>query len=59
MRGVKPAVRQAWERQLEARAALTEELRAAVLADARLRARRGALDGPIRRVECEPYPRTL
>ena len=46
-------------RKLEARAALMEELRGAILADARLRVRRGALDGPIRRVECEPYPRTI
>jgi hypothetical protein len=32
---------------------------AAVLADARARVAAGALDGPIRRVECEPYPRTV
>jgi hypothetical protein len=31
----------------------------AVLADARARFAAGALDGPIRRVECEPYPRTV
>jgi hypothetical protein len=36
-----------------------DELSAAILADARLRVRRGALDGPIRRVQCEPFPRTL
>jgi hypothetical protein len=47
------------ERQLEARAGLMDELPAAILADARLRVRRGALDGPIRRVQCEPHPRTV
>jgi hypothetical protein len=47
------------ERRLQARAALMDELRASILADARLRVRRGALDGPIRRVQCEPFPRTL
>jgi hypothetical protein len=46
-------------RRLAARAALMDELSGAILADARLRVRRGALDGPIRRVECEPFPRTV
>jgi hypothetical protein len=45
--------------QLEARAALMEELPAEILADARARARNGQLDGPIDRVECEPFPRSL
>jgi hypothetical protein len=45
--------------QLEARAALMDELPAEILADARARARRRQLDGPIRRVECEPFPRTV
>jgi hypothetical protein len=45
--------------QLEARAALMEELNAEILADARARVRRGALDGPIRRVECERFPRSV
>jgi hypothetical protein len=45
--------------RLAARAALMDDLSAAIFADARLRVRRGALDGPIRRVECEPFPRTL
>jgi hypothetical protein len=45
--------------QLEARAALMEELNAEILADARARVRRGDLDGPIRRVECERFPRSV
>ncbi|MGH2713142.1 MAG: hypothetical protein ACRDM7_04515 [Thermoleophilaceae bacterium] len=47
------------ERRLAARATLMEEVSAEMLADARARARRGELDGPIRRVECEPFPRTV
>jgi hypothetical protein len=43
---------------LAARAGLMEELSATMLADARGRARRGKLDGPILRVECEPFPRS-
>jgi hypothetical protein len=39
--------------------AALDELSAAIAADARRRVRAGALDGPIRRVECEPFPRTL
>jgi hypothetical protein len=45
--------------QLEARSALMDELNAQILADARARVRRGDLDGPIRRVECEPFPRSV
>lgn len=45
--------------RLEARAALMDELSASIGADARGRVRRGALDGPILGVECEPFPRTL
>ena len=45
--------------RLEARAALMDELSASSGADARRRVRRGALDGPILGVECEPFPRTL
>jgi hypothetical protein len=30
-----------------------------IQADARDRVRRGELDGPIRRVECEPFPRSV
>jgi hypothetical protein len=45
--------------QLDARAALMDELHAEILADARARARRGDLDGPIRRVECERFPRSV
>jgi hypothetical protein len=45
--------------QLGARSALMNELRAEVLADARARVRRGDLDGPVRRVECEPFPRSV
>jgi hypothetical protein len=54
---VAPAGATADER-LDARGALMDELTAEILADARVRARRGELDGPIRRVECEPFPRT-
>ena len=46
-------------KRLDARATLIDELTAAILADARARVRRGSLDGPIRRVECEPFPRTV
>jgi hypothetical protein len=45
--------------RLEARAALMEELPTQILSDARRRARRGELDGPIDRVRCEPFPRTV
>jgi hypothetical protein len=45
--------------QLEARFTLIDELNAEILADARARVRRGDLDGPIRRVECEPFPRSV
>jgi len=44
---------------LAARAALMDELAAAIASDARARARRGDLSGRIRRAECEPYPRTV
>jgi hypothetical protein len=45
--------------QLEARAALVDEAHAEILADARARVRRGDLDGPVRRVECERFPRSI
>jgi hypothetical protein len=45
--------------RLDARAALVDEMTAEILADARARARRGDLDGPIRTVECEPFPRSV
>ena len=41
------------------RAAAVDELAAAIVTDARRRVRDGALEGPIRRVECEPFPRSL
>ena len=44
---------------LAARAALMDELAAAIATDARARVRRGELSGRIRRVECEPFPRTV
>jgi hypothetical protein len=47
------------EERLAARAGLMEELSRAILTDSRLRVRRGELDGPIRRVECEQFPRTV
>jgi hypothetical protein len=44
---------------LEARSTLMDELNAEILADARARVRSGDLDGPIRRVACEPFPRSV
>jgi hypothetical protein len=44
---------------LAARAALMDDLAAAIASDARARVRRGDLSGRIRRAECEPYPRTV
>jgi hypothetical protein len=44
---------------LAARASLVAVLPAAVEADARRRVAAGSLEGPIRGVECEPYPRTV
>jgi hypothetical protein len=41
------------------RTAAVDELGVAIAADARRRVRAGALEGPIRRVECEPFPRSL
>lgn len=38
-------------------AAALDDLAGAIEADARRRVRSGSLDGPIRRVECEPFPR--
>jgi hypothetical protein len=42
---------------LAARARLMRGMEAAILDDARARVRRGALDGPVRRVECDRFPR--
>jgi hypothetical protein len=47
------------EERVAAREKLLEQARVHVQADARARARAGQLDGPIRRVECEPFPRTV
>jgi hypothetical protein len=41
------------------RTALLGDARAAVEIDARRRVAAGSMDGPVRRVECEPYPRTV
>jgi hypothetical protein len=46
-------------RDLGARAKLVASLPIAIQADARQRVAAGALDGPIRSVECEPYPRSV
>jgi hypothetical protein len=46
-------------RDLAARASLVASLPIAIQADARERVAAGALSGPIRSVECEPYPRTV
>jgi hypothetical protein len=45
--------------RLAVRARTMADLRAAIGADARARVERGELDGPIRRVACEPFPRSL
>jgi hypothetical protein len=45
--------------RLTARATTMDELTGSILADARQRVERGRLDGPIRRVECERFPRTV
>jgi hypothetical protein len=45
--------------RLAARAAVMGDLAAAIGADARGRTRRGELSGTIRRVTCEPFPRTV
>lgn len=55
-RSVAPPHAAAGER-LAARAALVGDLRAAIETDARARVSRGDLDGPIRGVDCEPFPR--
>jgi hypothetical protein len=55
---VAPAGAAAGER-LRARAGLMDEVSGDVLADARRRVRRGELDGPIQRVVCQPFPRTV
>jgi hypothetical protein len=44
---------------LEARKRLLEDLVATARRDARTRAAAGELDGPILRVQCEPFPRTV
>ncbi|MGH2743363.1 MAG: hypothetical protein ACRDN8_12965 [Thermoleophilaceae bacterium] len=44
---------------LARRAALAAALPAAVKADAQRRVAAGSLDGPIRSVQCEPYPRSV
>jgi hypothetical protein len=45
--------------RLAARAGVMGEMSRAVLADSRRRVRLGELDGPIRRVVCKPFPRTV
>ena len=45
--------------RLAARAALMDDLAAAIEADGRARIRRGDLEGRIRRVACEPFPRSV
>ena len=49
-----PAAASLW-----ARRRLLDDAALAVRADAHRRVRAGALSGPIRRVECEPYPRNV
>jgi hypothetical protein len=43
---------------LAARADTVDAVDAAILRDARARVRSGELDGPIRRLQCEPFPRS-
>jgi hypothetical protein len=45
--------------RLAARAAAMDDLSAAIVGDARARVRAGALTGPIVRVDCEPFPRSV
>jgi hypothetical protein len=45
--------------RLAARAGLIDDVQAAILADARRRVRADELDGPIRRLACEPFPRSV
>jgi hypothetical protein len=45
--------------RLAARASVMGDLSAAIGLDARGRVERGDLDGPIRRIACDPYPRGL
>jgi hypothetical protein len=47
------------EERLAARATLLEQARVRIQSDARARARSGDLEGPIRRAECEPFPRAV
>jgi hypothetical protein len=47
------------EQRLSARATLMDEMSAEILADARRRVARRQLDGPIRGVTCEAFPRTV
>jgi hypothetical protein len=47
------------EERLGARRRMLDDLGATVLADARRRVRAGDLKGPVRRVECKPFPRTV
>ena len=47
------------EELLAARAGLFDDLAAAILADSRRRVQQGTLDGPIRRVRCQGFPRTV
>jgi hypothetical protein len=45
--------------RLRARAGLLDDLSASILADSRRRVREGELEGPIRRIDCEPFPRSV
>jgi hypothetical protein len=55
----RPAADAGPKARLAARAALLDEVSVSILRDARARVRRGALDGPIQRIECEPFPRSV
>lgn len=50
-------VKGATSARLAARVRLIANMRSVILADARRRGRAGELDGPMRRVECERFPR--
>jgi hypothetical protein len=45
--------------EARSRPAALDDVAAAIAADARRRVREGTLDGSIRRVACEPFPRSL
>jgi hypothetical protein len=58
-RGAAAPATAATNARLAARTALLDDVAGSIAADARARVRRGELDGRVRRVDCEPYPRSV